>query len=728
MQRIGLWMQQVALWPVLALAEARGILFPWVPVFLACGIGWWFGRADEPDMPVYAAAAAVVLLCVIGWRIGPHLAQPFWVATGCVAAGVLLCGLRVMVIASPVLEGHYYGPVSGRIVEIDRSQSDALRLTLDLVVLDGVAPGDVPIRVRISVQGDQRWLVSQPGARVQVTAHLSPPRGPVEPGAFDFQRNAWFRQIGAVGYTRHPVLPWAPPSPGEQWVGRLRSQLSAGIQAAIPGDAGAFASGVMTGDRSGLSGDAVAALRDSSLAHLLAISGMNMVFLTGFVFALCRGGVALVPFVALRINAKKIAAVLALGVAGFYLLLSGANVPTERAFIMVVVMLGAILVDRRALSLRSVAMSAVILLALRPETLFDAGFQMSFAATTMLIAGFGALEGGVLRDHLPRWVLPVFTLVLSSAIGGLATGPYAAAHFNRIADLGFFANLLTVPVMGVIIMPAGALAALLAPLGLADLPLWIMGLGCDWVLQVAHWVAAREGAVTAVPAPGPAVLLLISLAGIWLAVWRGWGRFAAVAPLGLAFVLWSQVARPDLLIAEDAALVGLAGPEGRALSVARGGGFAAENWLAHDGDLAAQAIAARRAGFSGPQHERRFVLGPWRGVHLRGKTARDALQTACLTADLVIIAARVTASPGDCVVIDQTMLAATGALAIHLLPDGGLQITSSRGAARVWHDRPAPMASLPHNLPPPALRLAQGPERCPGISSCGSGQPAAPAP
>ncbi len=115
---------------------------------------------------------------------------------------------------------------------------------------------------------------------------------------------------------------------------------------------------------------------------------------------------------------------------------------------MVAIMLGAILADRRALSLRAVAIAAVVLLAARPESLLGPGFQMSFAATTVLIAGFGALDRAVLRERLPRWSLPVFTLVLSSVLAGLATAPLAAAHFNRFTDYGLLANLLTVPAMG----------------------------------------------------------------------------------------------------------------------------------------------------------------------------------------------------------------------------------------------------------------------------------------
>ncbi|MDM7970174.1 MAG: ComEC/Rec2 family competence protein, partial [Paracoccaceae bacterium] len=249
------------------------------------------------------------------------------------------------------------------------------------------------------------------------------------------------------------------------------------ILQAMPSEAGAFATGAMTGDRSAISQETAAALRDSGLAHLLAISGMNLAFLIAFVFALIRYGVALIPPLALRVSAKKLAALVSLGVAFFYLLLSGSNVATERAFIMVTVILGAVLLDRQALTLRSVALAGIILILWKPESLLAPGFQMSFAATTALIAGFAAMQSRMEPGRMPRWVVPLVTLVLSSVIGGLASGPYAAASFNRFADYGLLANLLTVPVMGAVVMPAGAMAALLAPLGLADLPLWVMETG-----------------------------------------------------------------------------------------------------------------------------------------------------------------------------------------------------------------------------------------------------------
>ena len=117
----------------------------------------------------------------------------------------------------------------------------------------------------------------------------------------------------------------------------------------------------------------------------------------------------LVAQVELAVAHDRMGPNLALGVALFYLLLSGSNVATERAFLMVSVMLGAVLFDRRALSMRSVALAGIVLVLWQPESLTEPGFQLSFAATVALIAAFDALDGRVMRERLPRWVMPLFT-------------------------------------------------------------------------------------------------------------------------------------------------------------------------------------------------------------------------------------------------------------------------------------------------------------------------------
>lgn len=727
-------------WPLQALLEMRGLLFPWVPVCLALGIGLWFGLEQEPGPLAYGTALAVLGLALLARALGPEAGFALAIALGAVAAGFLAAGARAHWVAAPMLDSPRNGPVIGRVIDIDRSQSDALRLTLDRVFLPGVPPDRTPHSVRVSLQGAESAPL--PGQVIMLQARLAAPEGPAEPGGFDFRRMAFFDRLGAVGYSRSPVVLWQEAAAGTQRINRLRLYLSSAIRTALPGDSGAFASGSMTGDRSGITRPTVEALRDSNLAHLLAISGMNMAFLTGFVFLLLRRGLALVPPLALRVNGKKLAAVVALAVAAFYLLLSGANVATERAFIMVSVLLGAVLLDRRALTLRSVALAACLLLLWQPESLLEPGFQMSFAATVALIAGFGAVDRRVMRERLPRWMLPVFTLVLSSVIAGAATAPYSAAHFNRFTDYGLLANLLTVPVMSVL-MAAGAMAALLAPFGLAGPALWLMDMAARWILFVAHWVAGLEGAVTPVVAPGPWVVPAVTLAGCWLILMRGRLRLLAAGPGLVALALWAMVDRPAVLISADGALVGVMGPEGRALSAAKGAGFVAGVWLEKDGDLATQIDAAARPGFSGPKAARLAVIGAGPGpvlapdplsmrneggalcqgaatcpkavalaqpgggtacatgcagglrlMVLSGKTAD--LARACAMADLVVLPATTTARddpPPGCRVIGADLLRQTGALAIW--PDGkGWRMTAARRSARIWMGQ-APPAPLP---------------------------------
>lgn len=667
--------------PLEALLHARGQLFAWVPVFLAGGIGLWFSLPFEPPLGAYAIAAALFGLALVGWVWLPEVWHPPLVATGALLAGVLACGLRLYLVQAPVLGLEYHGPVQGRVVEIDRSQSDALRLVLDRVVLRDLAPAATPAYVRISLQNQEPEVY--PGEVVLITATLAPPGGPVEPGAFDFQRMAYFDRLGAVGYSRDPLMLWQEAEGDAQLINRLRSWLGAGIRAAVPGDAGAFAAGAMTGDRSGIRVETVDALRKSNLAHLLAISGQNMAFLTVFVFALLRYGLALIPPLALRVNLKKLAAVVALGVAAFYLLLSGANVATERAFLMVTVMLVAVLFDRRALTMRSVAISAILLLLWQPEELLEPGFQLSFAATVVLIAGFHQLDARILSTRLPKWVMAAYVLVLASVLAGAATAPYAAAHFNRFTDYGLVANLLTGPAMS-LLMAAGAVAALLAPLGLALPALWLMGQASAWILAVAHWVSGLDGAITPIVAPGAWPLPLITLAGIWGILVQGRSRWVAVLPAILGLGLWALTERPMLLITEDARLVGLMGPEGRGLSQARGAGFAAETWLEDDGDLSEQKIAAKRPGFSGPKTARQFDLGGITAVSLTGKDAGAAIADACARHDLVITTAAVAGLPPQgCLVVDAALLARTGALA-GTLRQGVLTLVPARNSARIW--------------------------------------------
>ncbi|AHD09407.1 ComEC/Rec2 family competence protein [Phaeobacter gallaeciensis] len=646
------------------LQSQRGDLFPWVPVLFGVGIGLFFSLRFEPDLAHYlwGAGPGCVALAML-WRGDQQDAVVFlgWVLL-LVTLGFATAGLRAHSVGAPVLQYRSYGAVEGRVIAIDRSARDRLRITLDQPFLDRIPPAQTPARLRLSLPDGA--AVPRIGDRVMTTAHLMPPQGPVEPHGFDFRRHAWFQQLGAVGYTRVPVL-IINRGPRDLPVEQLRQKLSTGIRSQMPVATGGFAVAITTGDRSAIPQAALEALRASNLAHLLAISGLHMGLLAGVVFGGLRLLLALAPAVAQRIDTKKLAAVGALLAASAYLLLSGMQVASTRAYIMVAMMLGAVLLDRRALSLRAVALAAIVILLLRPESLLSPGFQMSFAATTALIVIFGSL-----RDRLsptgPRWLRLVTGLVLSSLIAGLATAPFGAAHFNMISHYGLLANVLAVPVMGALVVPAAVLALCLAPVGASWIGLTLMDLGISWILFVANWVAALDGAQGAVPMPPAPVLPLVAFGGLLLGLWRGRLRLLGVPVLIGGAMIWYGNPRPAVLAAPNGGIVGVLTAEGRALSRAKGHGYAAERWTENDGSLQTQEEGAQLWPLiAGPEAPGKSVTAylaatDQRLTHVMGKAAAEAM-TEC-AADEVIISAKPVAPVGGCLVFDEDALHRMGSV------------------------------------------------------------------
>lgn len=683
---------------------ARAGLLIWAPVLVAVGIGGWFLLRFEPGLPHYGLALAGMLVALgLAWFAprGAAAGRLDWgradllrlvgLGVALVLAGFLAAGLRLHLVAAPVMDYRYYGPVEGRVVEIDRSARDRMRVTLDHVVLRDTAPARTPARVRLSLTGD--ILLPQVGSRVMLTGHLGPPPGPAEPFGFDFRRSAFFEGLGAVGYTRTPILTVEPAPARRLDATAVRLALSAAMQREIGGQEGAVASALMTGDRSGIAEATNELMRDSNLYHIVSISGLHMSMLAGFVYAALRLALAGVQASGLMVGrpVHKLAALVALVVATIYLWLSGGGVPTERAWLMVAVMLAAVLADRRAISLRTVALAALAILLVAPEALATPGFQMSFAATAALILLFPAWSR---QAQMLPWVLRgAALLVISSLIAALATSPLAAAYFNRSAQYGMVANLLVVPVMGAVVMPAGVFAALLAPVGLAGPALWLMGMGTRWMLFVAELVTGWGGAVVTVTAPHWAAVPLggIGVTVALLALHGGRGRLSRVvaALAGLSILggalLWLGTERPDILIAGDGTAVGLMTPAGRVLSKPAGA-FIADSWLRADGDLATAEEAAARSGWQGGKGTRQASLGKFGIIHLSGKGAIDRLADACTGGAIVILGARAPKGEGkDCLLLDQSRLARGGAMA-GWLREGRMRWISDQTAtgARLW--------------------------------------------
>lgn len=596
---------------------------------------------------------------------------------------------RSAYVAAPVLQWRYYGTIEGQLIKIDRSARDRIRLTLDQVKLEDTAPQNSPARVRVSLMGDAAGSVPLLGEYIRLTGHLGPPPGPASPHGFDFRRHAWFSQLGGIGYSRLPAVVLSSPEGGKWKVHRARMQISQAIQTRIGGQEGAVAAALMTGDRSGIFEATNEIMRASNLYHIISISGLHMGMLAGFIYAAVRYFVVALQAIRLFPNAAahKIAAGIAIIAAAAYLWLSGGGVATERAFIMVGVMLFAILVDRRAVSLRTVAMAATIILIYSPESITSPGFQMSFAATIALILAYRPWSR--LSRHLPILIRPVFMLLLTSLVAGIATAPIAAAHFNQIVHYGLLANLLVVPVMGVLVMPAGVIAALLAPFGLAAPALWVMGTGTVWMLKVAAFIAGLGGAVTVIAQPQPVVLPLLCYGAVLVVLcWRPggflrltalhMGVYVGIVMLSIALTMWVNVQRPLLLIASEGEAVGLMTDQGRVLSKPAGGSFSAKRWLREDGDISTQIESAEKPGWIGDRRDRHANLPQgWQIWHFTGKGSGVRAAEACLPGRIVVATERtgLRKHQQNCLLFDLYSLRWSGAVAVDFNDEGPIITT-----------------------------------------------------
>jgi competence protein ComEC len=662
----------VAAWLGAGLAGDRDRWPLWLPVAAGLGVAGYFGLSREPEPWAGGVLAALTLGLLLRWRnqvgAGALALTLFAMAAGFAAAQARTLWLDTAMLADEV------GPLrlAGTVAAVDR-RPEGLR-----VVLDGVTAAaadeaiELPPTVRVRLAGS-RGLDPIPGDRLAVPAVLLPPRGPVAPGAFDFRRRAFFEGLGAVGYAIGPAERLAPAqSWAAQSMARVRDRTTRRVNEAVGGAAGAVAAALLTGDRAAIPDWVYEAMRDSGLAHLLAISGLHVGLVAGIVFFAVRAGLALDERLALRRPIKKWAALSALLAAGAYTLMVGAPVPTQRAFLMTGLVLVAVLADREAVSMRLVAIAAAVILAIRPESLTGPSFQMSFAAVTALVATYERLAGPATRWRANAgWAaMPLLYLggvALTTVIASLATAPFAAFHFQRLATYGVVANLAAVPLTAFWIMPWGLAAFALLPLGLEELALRPMGWGLDALLWIARTAAGWPGAALSVPAMPGWGLGLIALGGLWLCLWRqAWRYFGLFAvALGIAG-LW-LTPRPDILVNGDARLMAVRDGEGRLLlSSTRVEQFAADIWLRRDGRETAEPWPESGEASPGLRCDSLGCL------YQRGSLAiallRDPLAMAedCRRADLVIAPVPVPRGCATRLVIDRFDVWRHGAHALYV--------------------------------------------------------------
>ncbi len=672
--------------------------FEWCLVAFGVGIAAYFGWPVEPNLllPMVVTLVFYGLLFVVRTRPATHelVLLALFLSTGFTRAVHHTSSAEAPIL--PEFRRAY--TFTGWIEDI-QSSGKLQHFYVRVQSAERLKPELTPKRVRVRIKP----YGFKPGDSVRFKTLMAAPPDPAIVGGYDSARASYYRGIGGYGFAiskpqtvKLEKLPLGQRA--KRKLVKFRYALSRRIQARAPPRTAGLQAALLTGDRSNIPPEQSTALRHAGLAHLLAISGLHMGLLAGGAYFLASLFFASIGPLARRYDMRKWAAIVGIIIASTYLLISGASVSTQRAFIMAVIVFIAVILDRRAVSMRSVALAAAITLVLHPESLLSAGFQMSFSATAALVAVYRTwADRREFTNFSKQGKGNVFSRIWNGFIGisvtsfvaGAATGGFAALHFHRFARLGFIANVLAMPIFTMVVMPAGFLAVVLIPLGLDKAPLWVMGMGLDYVINIATWVSSMKWALVYIKSANAVVISLFSLGFICLCLGPKFVRIVGAVIMLLSCFMWAGIERPDMRISAEARIAFWDPDEVDVLRVdrKRGDGFGRDRFV----EQAGLKTAEKRSYVDG--ENLCDMLGC--RINLKGQIISIVLEPegvaeACTDSDLVILTLR-EAGPRarracKATLVDQTILTKTGAQDVYI-NDGELEVRTAnpkKRRARPW--------------------------------------------
>ncbi len=562
------------------LANAGFDRAPWLAVVFAVGIFTWF--VLQSPWQWVGAICLCILMALAALAIWPrggicdeeraHLRSAVIACSLVFAAGIAVIWARSEIVGAQAIDRPTIERVQGYVLEREDQPAQG-RFRLTLAVRDATSGEGRKIRVNVPLEQLDRWESGTiaNGAIVRLRVRLMPPASPMLPGAYDFARAAWFKGLAATGSAMGDleVVQAAPKRTGLESVQR---SLSVHVRGQLDGSAGAIAAAFASGDRGAIVQADADAMRDSGLTHLLSISGLHVsaVIAAGYLLSLKLLG--LFPALALRVRLPLVAAAIgALGGIG-YTLLTGAEVPTVRSCVAAMLVLGALVIGREALSLRMVAVAAVVVMLLWPESVIGPSFQMSFSAVIAIVAlhGSAPIRAFLAAREEPWWQRTgrqLTMLLITGLVIEIALMPIVMFHFHRAGLYGALANVVAIPLVTFISMPLIAFALLLDTVGLGAPAWWGVGASLDLMLGIARFTAAQPGSVKLMPQMSGLTIALFAFGGMWLALWTDRTRLFGFIPVAVAIVLLLSTPVPDVLIDRDGRHVGIALEDGRLLSL-----------------------------------------------------------------------------------------------------------------------------------------------------------------
>jgi competence protein ComEC len=649
----------------------RAQLPPWFVVGFGAGIAAWFAIDGRTQWAAFLCIAAALALA--GFGIGTDRAGRAigWFAS----AAVIGCGLiwaRSAWIEAPRLDHPIVTEFSGRVLTVDHlAAKETVRLML-VPIGEGLPP-----KVRVSVDDDKLPQGIASGAEIRLRARLAPPPPMALPGTYDFARDAWFRQIGAVGKAMGPVSVVHSAEP--HGLDRLRDDLRQHIASRLPDRSAGIAIALAAGDQNAVDEEDAEAMRRSGLTHLLSVSGLHIAAVVAFAMLLTLKLLASSERLALRFNLVLVSAAVA-AVAGIgYTVLTGAQVPTVRSCVAALLILAGIALGREAISIRLIAVGALVVLLFRPEALAGASFQMSFAAVTAIVALHSTKWSRAMlqrREEGPiaRTGRALLAMVVTGLVVELALVPMALFHFHRAGLYGVAANIVAIPLTTFVIMPLEAGALLLDIVGWGK-PVWLLcGAAIDALLQLARSVASARGAVALLPSmPNWAFGLMIG-GGLWVCLWTTRIRLFGLVPLAIGAIVAALSPSPDVLVTGDGRHLAIVDQDGTPLLLRERAGNYVRELIAEASGFDGDPGDLGSRPYSSCSHDACVALiekggTQWRLLATRSSTRIDwgTITRTCAMVDIVVSERRL---PRACnprwIKLDRQELAKTGGVAIYL--------------------------------------------------------------
>ncbi|MBK8082914.1 MAG: ComEC/Rec2 family competence protein [Devosia sp.] len=560
-----------------ALEERR--LFILLPFIAIVGLITSLVLPDSPDLVMLASIAGALLLILLFAARSPLLLVRATLVAAAFWGGFTLLAVHGALFGTPMLARPAYGVYDMRIDEVLSRADDGTR-----VIVSSIRPvaeaRALPVRRARLVISTEDHLA--PGDVVRSPVRFYEVPGPVVPNGFDTQFHAYFDGIGAYGASTGVVerLASGEQSDPRRIVDAVRGGIASRIDAVLSQPAAGIARALITGDQSEVGELARENMATAGLAHVLSVSGLHLTMVAMLVMAALRSCLAIWSSLDRIVSTKRLAAAGAIVAALAYFSISGGNVAAQRATIMILLILGAVLFGRRALTMRNVAIAALAVITTDPASVFRPSFQLSFAAVVALIGAWEMLGRQQGRDmSIARRVLGYLGgIVATSFVAGAATLLFSIYHFQQTSPLSILGNLFSLPLIGFVTMPAALVATLAMPLGLEAWPLAVMGWSIERMLDVSVVIAAWSSAISLSPLLTPVALCLGLLAIAWFAFLTSWHRLLGPALLPLAIIVMALDGPPDVLVADTTQAVAVRGDEGLGLVMGRGSSFAVDVW------------------------------------------------------------------------------------------------------------------------------------------------------